>query len=205
MEYVALDFETANRTRESACSLGLALFDEEGSLLDTWYTLVKPPTSWFDPVCIAVHGLKWQDVADAPTFETAWPQAWQFIDGRLVVAHNASFDMGVLKASLQYYGMEIPPLKYACTLKVARKAWPTMENHKLTYLSQEFNMEYRAHHALDDAVNCGKLFAMGCHGHLNEMDELRKFLIVRKQQVMQLNAWGKDEPAVFAPPAGLLF
>lgn len=200
MEFVALDFETANGTRESACSLGLALMDEEGKLLDTWYSLIKPPSTWFDPAMTAIHGLTADDVADAPTFDEVWPKAMDFIGGRIVVAHNAAFDMGILKAMLLWYGMEVPPLPYLCTVKISRKIWPDMDNHKLTHLSEEFGMEYQAHYALDDAVNCAKVFARACYGHLNELEDLRKFLIVKGIQPLALNGKGADAPAVFAPP-----
>jgi hypothetical protein len=57
-----------------------------------------------------------------------------FIGDLPLAAHNAAFDMGVLRAALEWYKLPIPPLKYFCTLKLSRAAWPEMESHALTSL-----------------------------------------------------------------------
>lgn len=176
MEFVALDFETANGTHESACSLGLALMDGTGKLIDTWYQLIKPPSSFFDPANIEIHGITPENVADAPSFDKVWSAAREFIADRLVIAHNATFDMTILKAMLHWYKMEIPRIGYACTLRLSRKVWPEMNNYKLTTLSEVFGFDYRAHYALDDAVNCAKLFYKECGSSLSSRDALERFL-----------------------------
>ena len=76
------------------------------------------------------------------------------------VAHNARFDMGVIRACCDYFGMPLPNADYACTLQIARKAWTELESHRLTFLAEQFGIVYDAHNALDDARTCGKIFAM---------------------------------------------
>jgi DNA polymerase-3 subunit epsilon len=70
MNYVAIDFETANGYPGGACSVALARFDEEGMLLDTYYSLIHPKHPYFDPSMTAVHQLKDEDCLAAP--ELIW-------------------------------------------------------------------------------------------------------------------------------------
>lgn len=181
MNFVTIDFETANQMPLSACSVGLARFDEDGRVLDTFYTLLKPPKGYdhFYARNIEIHGITPRDVSDAHDFEYIWPEIEYFIGNDFVVAHNAQFDMNVLKALLEYYGCPDPELKYLCSLQISRKVWPNFRSHALTSLSEQFGLEYNAHNALDDAINCGKVFIRACNGKLFELQDLRKFLIVR--------------------------
>jgi DNA polymerase-3 subunit epsilon len=161
MKYVAIDFETANNESISACSVGLAKF-ENGELLDTYYSLINPPSSYFSPTNISIHNIRPEDVTDAPTFDKIWPDILMFIDDNLVIAHNAPFDIGIVRAMLGFYSIPVPPLHYTDTLRISRKAFANMPNYKLTTLSAQFGFDYQAHHALDDAINCAKLFHKAC-------------------------------------------
>ncbi|MDD3057736.1 MAG: exonuclease domain-containing protein [Sphaerochaeta sp.] len=179
MNYVALDFETANSYPGGACSVALARFDEEGTLLDTYYTLIHPKQPYFDPGMTAVHQLKDEECLAAPEFDAIWPDMRTFIGRDLLVAHNAVFDMGVLKGCFEAYDLEARQMSYLCTLVISRKVWPKMLSYKLSYLVDYFGMEYQAHYALDDAIMCGKIMHKLCYGHLNEMLDLRRFLITK--------------------------
>lgn len=161
MRYVAIDFETANNETISACSVGLAKM-EDGKVVDSFYSLINPPSSYFSPMNISIHGIRPEDVSDAPSFEDIWPDMLMFIGEHLLIAHNAPFDIGILRAMLQWYGLPIPPLRYTCTVRISRKVWPDLPSHKLTDLSRLFGFDYRAHHALEDAVNCGLVFHKAC-------------------------------------------
>ena len=161
MKYVAIDFETANNDVVSACSVGLAKM-EDGKVIDTWYSLLNPPSSYFSPMNISIHGIRSEDVADAPTFEQVWPEILLFIGDNLLIAHNAPFDIGILRALLKWYDLPIPPIRYTCTVRISRKIWPDLPSHKLTDLSALFGFDYRAHHALDDAINCALVFHKAC-------------------------------------------
>jgi len=158
---VAIDFETANSSSLSACSVGLAKM-ENGVVVDTFYSLLNPISDYFDPNNIAIHGIKASDVKDAPKFKEVWFDILSFIGNELVLAHNAPFDIGILKAMLVKYNLELPSLNYACTLNIARRVWPDLPSHKLTFLSKLFGFDYQAHNALDDAINCLKVFYKAC-------------------------------------------
>jgi DNA polymerase-3 subunit epsilon len=161
MRYVAIDFETANNDPTSACSVGLAKM-VDGKVLDSYYTLINPPSKYFSPMNISIHGIRPEDVANAPTFDMIWPAILLFIGNDLLIAHNAPFDIGILRAMLTHYGLPIPPLRYTCTVRISRKIWPHFSSHRLTSLSERFGFAYQAHHALEDAVNCGLVFHEAC-------------------------------------------
>ncbi len=176
MNYVALDFETANEYPGGACSVALARFDEEGELLDSYYTLIRPKEPYFDPSMSAVHQLNSSECLASPEFDAIWGDMVRFIAGDVVVAHNAAFDMGVLKGALEVYDLQCDRLSYLCTLIIARKVWPNMLSYRLSYIVDSLELEYRAHHALDDAIMCGKIFGKLCRGELADLFTLKRFL-----------------------------
>ena len=108
MQFVSIDFETANQEPSSACAIGLSRFDEDGRQVDSWYSLIRPPVMYFDPVCVSVHGLHPADCRWMPTFDELYGQIRSFIGDDVLVAHNAPFDMGVLRATAQHYGIALP-------------------------------------------------------------------------------------------------
>jgi DNA polymerase-3 subunit epsilon len=160
MNFVTIDFETAKKSRESACAVGLVKF-EQGKPVDTWYSLIRPPVLYIRPDFTKIHGLTVDDVRDAPVFADLWDSAIRpFIGGLPLGAHNAPFDMGVLRSVLKWYKLPVPPLRYFCTLALARNTWPELESHALTSLGETFGITYEAHQALDDARTCGTIACM---------------------------------------------
>ena len=160
MNFVSIDFETAKKSRESACSVGLVKY-LDGKAADTFYSLIRPPILYIRPDFTEIHGLTVDDVKDAPTFADLWDSSIKpFINSLPLAAHHAVFDMGVLWAVLEWYELEIPRLPYFCTLSLARRTWPGLESYSLTSLAAHFGIVYNAHNALDDAMTCGKLALM---------------------------------------------
>ena len=157
MNFVSIDFETAKYSRESACSVGLVKF-QDGKAVDTFYSLICPPKLYIRPDFTEIHGLTVEDVKNAPTFADIWDSFVKpFVGGLPLAAHNASFDMDVLWAVLEWYKLPIPSLSYFCTCSLARRTWPELESHALSALAEQFGIVYNAHNALDDALTCGKL------------------------------------------------
>jgi DNA polymerase-3 subunit epsilon len=160
MNFVTIDFETANYSRESACSIGLVKF-QDGKAEDTYYSLIRPPRLYIRPDFTDIHGLTVDDVKDAPAFADIWDgEIKPFIGDLPLAAHNAAFDMGVLSAVLDRYELDIPELPYFCTWKLARNTWFGLDSYSLTNLARYFGIVYNAHNALDDAMTCGKLVQM---------------------------------------------
>lgn len=160
LDFIVIDFETANFDRYSAIEVGLVRY-VGGKAVDSMEALIKPPSNYFITEWTEkIHHLSYDDVKDCPTFDEVWSkQVMPFINKTPklpLVAHNAMFDMSVIRGSCEYYGMDIPNIKYFDSLKIAKKVWPE-DSHKLTDLGAKFNIEYNAHDALEDSYTCGKI------------------------------------------------
>lgn len=158
--FISLDFETANSARASACQIGLARF-EGGSVVDTYTTLLKPHKDLrrFDPINTSIHGIGESDVGNAPEFDEVWGEIQSFIDNSHLVAHNAGFDMSVLRGLLDLYGLEFPKMNYYCTLMLSRNLLKPAELN-LKHVANILEVEITNHHdALADAVAAGNIAA----------------------------------------------
>lgn len=170
--YVALDVETANDFRGSICSIGLVKF-QDGTIVDTYYTLINPETS-FDTFNISIHGIKPEDVADAPTFPEVRQDIVDFIGSDIVVCHFAQFDMGALNDVYNKYQLDYDDIKYICSYRLAKVAMPGQLNYKLKNLSKTLNIQLDHHNALSDAKASGLIL-----DHLlssNSFSDLKDFL-----------------------------
>ena len=156
MNFVAIDFETANSKRNSACSVAVVEV-KDGKIFDSYYALIKPPRLEFNYTNIQIHGITPNDVRDKPTFAGIWRELKPCLDNKIVIAHNASFDMSVLKGCINEYHLEPPKFQHFCTVSIARKVWPQLEDHKLGTLGQYFNIDFNHHNALDDARTCAAI------------------------------------------------
>lgn len=164
LDYIAIDFETANTYANSACSVGLVRFIG-GKEADSVHSLIHPAKMYFIPEWTEeIHHISYGDVKDKPYFPEIWDTlVMPFIQktpGLPFVAHNAAFDMNVIRQCCGYYGMEVPLIRYFDSLAVARRTWPELENHRLTSLGEYFGIVYNAHDALEDSRTCGRLVAL---------------------------------------------
>ena len=159
-KFIAIDFETAMHRPNSAISIGLVKYHDYQPV-DTYYSLIRPPNLYIRPDFTDIHGLTIDDVIDAYDFKYLWENGiFEFLEGLPLAAHKAEFDMGVLRATLEWYKIPLPKLFYFCTCNLSRKTWPELKSHALTALAKNFGIEYKAHNALDDAMTCGKLVGM---------------------------------------------
>lgn len=173
LNFVAIDFETANKYANSVCSLAVVTV-ENGQITKRGYSLIKPPFMQFDEECIAIHEILPKDVMDKPTFDKLWPAIYEnHLKGKLVIAHNAKFDIGVLRATLDHYNIEWPELDYTCTVKISKRVWPDLQNHKLNTLAAYLGYEFKHHYALDDAEICAQVaIAAAKKRGVQSMDQL---------------------------------
>jgi DNA polymerase-3 subunit epsilon len=156
MNYVAIDFETANSRRASACSLA-AITVENGQIVRSAYSLMRPPLLEFSYWNTKIHGITAEDVKDKPTFEQLWDKIKPHLEHKLVIAHNAAFDISVLRSMLNEYGLPHPAFRYVCTVDIARRVWADLENYKLSTLAKRFAIEFEHHNALHDARTCARI------------------------------------------------
>lgn len=162
MRYLAIDFETANPSRASVCALGVAIV-EDARITERCSWLVRPPELDFHPINVSIHGITAADVADKPEFCELWPGIRAMLDVELVLAHNAAFDMSVLRAALDRYSLPYPTLNYLCTRNVARQAWPGLPSYRLDALMQHLGLIFEHHHDAEaDAVACAQLALRAC-------------------------------------------
>lgn len=164
MTFTAIDFETATGYRNSACAIGLVRV-ENGEIIDTFCSLIQPPNNEYWGGNIGVHGIRPADTRDAPTFAELFPRMNQWIEGRKLVAHNASFDRSVLSKTMEHYRLDYNSLKipqWECTLKIYRTLG--FQPCKLSDCCRRLDIELNHHEALSDAVACAHLFlrARGC-------------------------------------------
>ena len=159
--FAAIDFETADAKRDSACAVAVVRVSE-GKIVDSLYRLVQPPRKTFSPFCVRVHNIHWKDVENEPVFADVWPDFAHLFDGvEFVAAHNATFDKSVLSACLDACGMPMTAARFLCTVKLARKVWPDLVNHKLNTVSNYLGIELQHHHAGSDAEACARIALEG--------------------------------------------
>jgi DNA polymerase-3 subunit epsilon len=155
LDFTAIDFETANGFRGSPCSVGLIKV-RGGRVAERASWLMRPPAGHdrFDPRNVAIHGITAEDVADAPRFGELFAEIGGFIGEDVLVAHNAAFDLGVIRSALEVSGMEAPAYDYACTVVLSRKTY-RLVSHSLPFAAREAGVPLEHHHdATEDAAAC---------------------------------------------------
>lgn len=156
--FIAIDFETANRFSGSICSVGIAIYNDN-CLVDSEYWLVKPHEDYsdFEYFNTKLHGIDYDAVKDALEFDAVYDQILPYLPNKILVAHNASFDMSALRNVLSLYNIPYPEIEYVCTYKIAAKVWDSLENHKLDTLCNHLGHNFEHHNALQDAIACGSI------------------------------------------------
>jgi DNA polymerase-3 subunit epsilon len=149
MNFFSIDFETANPSRSSACALGIVEV-KNGSIANEYYYLIDPD-DYFDDYCMSIHGITPSMVRGKPKFGKLWSSIRLHFQGNLVIAHNASFDMSVLRYCLSRSSIPFPPLYYFCTYSLSKKTLPGLPGYKLNMVADHFDIEFKHHNALEDA------------------------------------------------------
>lgn len=158
VDFTAVDFETANGFRGSACAVGLVRV-RAGKIVETDRWLMRPPEGFdhFDARNVQIHGIHPEDVRDAPRFAETYPRLRAFLGDDVFVAHNAAFDTGVIQAGLQASGVGVVGLESVCTVKLARKTY-RLASYSLPFAASAAGFDLRDHHeALADAVACAHI------------------------------------------------
>jgi len=149
--FVALDFETADRFRDSACAVGLVRVEGD-RITARAYELIRPPRRAFE--FTGVHGITWAHVAGKSGFADVWRKVAPLLEGaEFIAAHNASFDRSVLGAGCALTGLLPPPHRFECTVKLARDRWQIRPT-TLPDVCRRLGLALRHHDALSDAEAC---------------------------------------------------
>lgn len=157
MDFLSLDFETATNAPDSPCELGLAIV-RNGEVEEVRNWLIKPRQwPYFSPFTIAVHGIRPEHVAQAPGFADVWAEVMPLMQGRMVVAHNAAFDMNVLRSTLVSHRLPLPTFRYFCSVGLCRKVWPGHARYGLAPMCAFHGIGLSHHRAGNDAEAAARL------------------------------------------------
>jgi len=152
--FAAIDFETANYSRDSACAVGIVVVSDR-RIVDQERFLIRPPSSNFR--FTHIHGLTWRDVRSAPDFEGLWPRLRKLVRGiDFLAAHSAYFDRSVLRACCEVAEVKAPAVPFVCTVKLAREylnIYPTT----LPRVCRQLRISLEHHDPLSDAVACARI------------------------------------------------
>ena len=125
-------------------------------IVEEGYWLMRPPEGHdhFDSRNITIHGITPDDVAAAPRFADVFGEVNAFIGGDALVAHNAAFDLGVIRSAAEVSGMRAPAFDYACTVVLSRKNY-SLPSYSLPFVAEAAGVPLRNHHdATEDARAC---------------------------------------------------
>jgi DNA polymerase-3 subunit epsilon len=171
MNFIALDFETANHCRKSVCSIGMVKV-ENGKIADEFYSLVKPTPFNFEPLLTRIHGLSEVDCLNAPDFKILWPSISSWFNNQVILGHNVSYEKSVLKHLSLEYQIDFNIMDFMCTLNISRKLLPELDNHKLPKIyNYLFNKKMRHHNALEDARATAEIMISFQSGHYIEIKD----------------------------------
>ena len=175
MNFVAIDFETANEKRNSPCSIGIVVV-KNGEIIEKVHHLIKPKEMRFMPINIGIHGIRPGMVKDELEFDKVWEKIKHYFNDNLVIAHNASFDISVLRKTLELYNIEMPSFQYICTMKLSRNFYSNLDNARLNTINNFLGYEFNHHDALEDAIACGNILLNICEElkstDINEISKL---------------------------------
>ena len=198
VNFTAIDFETANSSSASACSVGLVKV-VDGRVVDRASWFIRPPLGhdYFNEWNTRIHGIVQADVAGALLWAEQLADLVAFADGDHLVAHNAGFDMGVINGGCAASFVETPSFAYACSLQIARKTY-NLDSYKLPVAAMAAGFEDFAHHdALADAEACAAIIVHAAKRH--EASDLEHLTRITSTRIGHIGAVAQDfRPAVLS-------
>ncbi len=189
LDFTAIDFETANGSAASACSVGLVKV-RDGRVVDTASWLIRPPLGHdeFLEWNVRIHGIMAVDVTDAPLWSEQLHDLQSFAENDPLVAHNAGFDMGVIAAACAASYVPIPSYDYLCSLQVARKTYH-LDSYRLPVAAMAAGFEDFAHHdALADAQACAAIVVHAAKRH--GASDIAELAVLTGTRIKRLGAPG---------------
>jgi DNA polymerase-3 subunit epsilon len=197
LDFTAIDFETANNSAASACSVGLVKV-RDGRVVDMASWFIQPPVGHdvFSEWNTRIHGIIESDVAGAPTWTEQLSDLVSFADTDYLVAHNAGFDMGVIAAACAATGVSTPAYAYACSLLIARKTYH-LDSYRLPVAAMAAGFEDFAHHdALADAQACAAIMVHAAKRH--DAEDIEQLAAITGTRIGRIGSAAADfRPVVF--------
>ena len=158
-DFVVIDVETACSRVSSICQIGIVGF-RNGREVFAWETLLDPRDE-FHAGNIRIHGITAHHVVGQPTFADVHATIDEHLAGRVTVAHSL-FDKGALAAACRVHDRPTIETRWLDSVRVARRAWPDLDNHRLGGLARFLGVPHRHHDALSDARAAGWVIVRAC-------------------------------------------
>ncbi len=174
--YIVFDVETPNRANDRMSAIGISVI-KDNTIIKNYYSLVDPEThfDWFNT---KLTGIDAKMVKDAPNFPKLWEKLALIMDRGILVAHNAAFDMSVLKRCLKAYDITWKPsVEYLCTVQVGRRVLPEMK-HNLDVLCDHYGIELKHHHAGSDSHACAEILLRYIQSGVDVKKYIKKYKLV---------------------------
>ena len=153
---IAFDVETPNSYNNRMSAIGITII-ENGRVSGTFSSLVNPQTH-FDAFNVKLTGITPESVQNAPTFGNLWPRIAPLLESSILVAHNATFDLHVLADCISAYGIRTQRyVPYVCTVRMGRRCYPEMCDHKLDTMCHALRIQLDHHRAGSDSEACARL------------------------------------------------
>ena len=202
LDFTAIDFETANGFRGSPCAVGLSKV-RGGRVVEEASWLMRPPQNHdhFDYHNVRIHGISAADVAGRPRFGELFAEIGAFIGDDVLAAHNAAFDLGVIRSALEVSGLPGPAFDYVCTVMLSRRCYSLVSN-SLPFAAEEAGVPLVRHHdAAEDARACaGILIDIARRNVANSVAELYLSLglVMPRQEAFDPAVDGLSKPSLAA-------
>jgi len=167
VRFVAFDFETTGLSPQfdrvvEIGAVSFSMIKEKGSWkarVDGEFSTLVNPGRPIPSEVSAIHGIDDLAVSAAPDFSRAAADFCRFIENAILVAHNAPFDVGFLKAEASRAGIPVPANPAYDTIAIAKTAVSGLPSYSLKALAASFGIiQNAAHRGADDARVCMELF-----------------------------------------------
>lgn len=174
--FIVFDVETPNRFNNRISAIGITVI-ENGEIAENFYSLVNPETH-FDGFNIYLTGINEESVRNAPTFPELWRRIEPIFESGILVAHNAVFDLSVLKRCLCDYNIQWKDTaEYLCTVQMGRRLLPKM-SHKLNVLCDYYGIALRHHRADSDSGACAEILLKYIEGGTDVSQFIKTYCLV---------------------------
>ena len=178
--YVVFDVETPNRFNDRMSAIGVTVV-EDGEIREEFFSYVDPEThfDWFNT---QLTGISADTVRDAPAFPALWERLEPLFSHGILAAHNAPFDLGVLKKCLAAYGITWKPsVRYCCTARMGRVLLPGMK-HNLNVLCDYYGIPLNHHQADSDSRACAEILLRYLRDGAEEKQFIRTYRLQPKDK-----------------------
>ena len=154
--YVAFDLETTGLYRhDTIIEIGAVLM-KQGEELDRFQTFVSPGRK-LHPKTVELTGINDEMLVGAPSLEEVLPKLREFVGDRVLVAHNADFDVNFVRRACEKLNIQWN-ITAVDTLTISQNILPGLSRYRLDVVAKEFDLaDFNHHRAGDDALVCGKI------------------------------------------------